>query len=67
MAINCVRVYHIDTKSVSAHAYVVKSNPTENETLKKAPSVVKIEFDEDIQVSRFNTLFVRDSSGKEWI
>ncbi|NWK70296.1 copper resistance protein CopC [Bacillus paramycoides] len=51
-------------KSASAHAYVVKSNPTENETLKKAPSVVKIEFDEDIQVSRFNTLFVRDSSGK---
>jgi copper transport protein len=42
----------------------VKSNPTENETLKKAPSVVKIEFDEDIQVSHFNTLFVRDSSGK---
>ncbi|EJR55934.1 hypothetical protein IIM_01026 [Bacillus cereus VD107] len=51
-------------KSASAHAYVVKSNPTENEMLKKAPSVVKIEFDEDIQVSRFNTLFVRDSSGK---
>ena len=42
----------------------MKSNPTENETLKKAPSVVKIEFDEDIQVSRFNTLYVRDTSGK---
>ncbi|PNK37247.1 copper resistance protein [Bacillus thuringiensis] len=51
-------------KSASAHAYVVKSNPTENETLKKAPSVVKIEFDEDIQVSSFNTLYVRDTSGK---
>lgn len=51
-------------KSASAHAYVVKSNPAENETLKKAPSVVKIEFDEDIQVSSFNTLYVRDTSGK---
>ncbi|MBJ8081967.1 copper resistance protein CopC [Bacillus cereus group sp. N14] len=50
-------------KSASAHAYIVKSNPTENETLKKAPSAVKIEFDEDIQVSHFNTLFVRDTSG----
>ncbi|KMN45202.1 copper resistance CopC/CopD family protein [Bacillus sp. LK2] len=61
--IACVCIILIP-KSASAHAYVVKSNPTENETLKKAPSVVKIEFDEDIQVSRFNTLFVRDSSGK---
>lgn len=50
-------------KSASAHAYIVKSNPAENETLKKAPAVVKIEFDEDIQVSHFNTLFVRDTSG----
>ncbi|MED0970846.1 copper resistance CopC/CopD family protein [Bacillus paramycoides] len=61
--IACVCIILIP-KSASAHAYVVKSNPAENETLKKAPSVVKIEFDEDIQVSRFNTLFVRDSSGK---
>ncbi|MGR5994816.1 copper resistance CopC family protein [Bacillus cereus] len=51
-------------QSASAHAYVVKSNPMENETLKRAPSVVKIEFDEDIQVSSFNTLYVRDTSGK---
>ncbi len=43
---------------------LLKSNPTENETLKKAPSVVKIEFDEDIQISSFNTLYVRDTSGK---
>lgn len=59
----CVLIILIP-KSASAHAYVVKSNPTENETLKRAPSVVKIEFDEDIQVSRFNTLYVRDTSGK---
>ncbi|WP_141555245.1 copper resistance CopC/CopD family protein [Bacillus sp. AFS033286] len=63
LLVACVCIILIP-KSVSAHAYVVKSNPTENETLKKAPSVVKIEFDEDIQVSHFNTLFVRDSSGK---
>ncbi len=42
----------------------MKSNPAENETLKKAPAVVQIEFDEDIQVSSFNTLYVRDTSGK---
>ncbi|KFN01709.1 copper transport protein YcnJ [Bacillus clarus] len=63
LLIACVCIILIP-KSASAHAYVVKSNPTENETLKKAPSVVKIEFDEDIQVSSFNTLFVRDTSGK---
>ncbi|XLP23902.1 copper resistance CopC/CopD family protein [Bacillus toyonensis] len=61
--IACVLIILIP-KSASAHAYVVKSNPAENETLKKAPTVVKIEFDEDIQVSHFNTLFVRDTSGK---
>ncbi|WP_433774668.1 copper resistance CopC/CopD family protein [Bacillus wiedmannii] len=63
LLIACVLIILIP-KSASAHAYVVKSNPAENETLKKAPSVVKIEFDEDIQVSHFNTLFVRDTSGK---
>ncbi|PFC89614.1 copper resistance protein [Bacillus anthracis] len=59
----CVLIILIP-KSASAHAYVVKSNPAENEILKKAPSVVKIEFDEDIQISSFNTLYVRDTSGK---
>ncbi|MGW5981124.1 copper resistance CopC/CopD family protein [Bacillus mycoides] len=63
LLIACVFIIFIP-KSTSAHAYVVKSNPTENETLKKAPSIVKIEFDEDIQVSSFNTLFVRDISGQ---
>ncbi|WP_142354651.1 copper resistance CopC/CopD family protein [Bacillus wiedmannii] len=62
LLIACVLIILIP-KSASAHAYIVKSNPAENETLKKAPSVVKIEFDEDIQVSHFNTLFVRDTSG----
>lgn len=48
----------------SAHAYIVKSNPAENETLEKAPSVVKIEFDEILQSSHFNTVFVRNASGQ---
>lgn len=61
--IACVLIILIP-KSASAHAYIVKSNPAENETLKKAPAVVQIEFDEDIQVSSFNTLYVRDTSGK---
>ncbi|MGN5648680.1 copper resistance CopC/CopD family protein [Bacillus sp. Brlt_9] len=63
LLIACVLIISMP-KSASAHAHIVKSNPAENETLKKAPSVVKIEFDEDIQVSHFNTLFVRDTSGK---
>ncbi|MED1596138.1 MULTISPECIES: copper resistance protein CopC [Bacillus] len=50
--------------AASAHAYIVKSNPAENETLEKAPSVVRIEFDEMLQSSHFNTVFVRDASGK---
>ncbi|TKI89481.1 copper resistance protein, partial [Bacillus wiedmannii] len=62
LLIVCVLIISMP-KSAFAHAYIVKSNPAENETLKKAPSVVKIEFDEDIQVSHFNTLFVRDTSG----
>lgn len=61
--IACVLIILIP-KSASAHAYIVKSNPAENEALKKAPAVVQIEFDEDIQVSSFNTLYVRDTSGK---
>ncbi len=59
----CVFVILVPT-AASAHAYVVKSNPAENETLEKVPSVVRIEFDETLQVSHFNTLFVRDASGK---
>lgn len=50
--------------AASAHAYIVKSNPAENEKLEKAPSVVRIEFDEMLQSSHFNTVFVRDASGE---
>lgn len=47
----------------SAHAYIIKSSPSENETLKKAPQKVTIQFDETIQ-SNFNSIEVFDSNGK---
>ncbi|MED4463670.1 copper resistance CopC/CopD family protein [Metabacillus fastidiosus] len=48
---------------VSAHAYVVTSNPEENEILEKAPETVTIEFNETIQKG-FNSLIVRNEEGK---
>ncbi|MDZ5608061.1 copper resistance protein CopC [Bacillus pseudomycoides] len=63
MVMACVLMILVPT-TASAHAYIVKSNPEENETLDKAPSVVRIEFDEILQSSHFNTVFVRDASGK---
>ncbi|ANB58045.1 copC domain protein [Anoxybacillus sp. B7M1] len=32
-----------------AHAYIVRSTPSENETLARAPSMIRIEFNEEIQ------------------
>ncbi|MEH7156233.1 copper resistance CopC/CopD family protein [Neobacillus drentensis] len=46
----------------SAHAYIKKSTPLENETVKKAPEQVTIIFDESIQPA-FNSLKVFDSNG----
>ncbi|MBT2659102.1 copper resistance protein CopC [Bacillus sp. ISL-18] len=48
---------------VSAHAYILKSTPYENEIIQEAPKKVSIEFDERIQTS-FNSIEVFDSSGK---
>ncbi|WP_425388069.1 copper resistance CopC/CopD family protein [Ectobacillus panaciterrae] len=48
----------------SAHAYIIKATPMENEILAKAPSVISIEFDEEIQSSGFDSLIVIDASGK---
>jgi copper transport protein len=48
---------------VSAHAYIMKSSPYENETLSKSPKKVTIQFDEKIQ-SSFKSLKVFDSKGK---
>lgn len=46
----------------SAHAYILKSTPYENEIVNQAPQKVTIEFDETIQAS-FNSLEVFDSEG----
>lgn len=48
---------------VSAHAYIIKSSPYENETLSSSPKRVTIQFDETIQ-SSFNSLEVFNSVGK---
>ena len=48
----------------SAHAYITKATPAENEILPKAPSIVSIEFDERIQSSSFASLIVMNASGK---
>ncbi|WP_026574649.1 copper resistance protein CopC [Bacillus sp. UNC438CL73TsuS30] len=47
----------------SAHAYIKKSTPVENEILEKSPSQVMIQFDETIQ-PEFNSIQVFDSDGK---
>jgi copper transport protein len=46
----------------SAHAYIKKSTPLENETVEKVPTKVTIKFDESIQPS-FNSIKVFDSEG----
>lgn len=46
----------------SAHAYIIKSTPSENEIVNQAPQKVTIEFDETIQPS-FNSIEVFDSAG----
>jgi len=49
--------------TVSAHAYITNSNPSENEILEKAPTNVYIEFNEKIQTG-FTILNVLNSSGE---
>jgi copper transport protein len=45
-----------------AHAFIVKSSPSENEILKNPPKEITIQFDESIQ-PRFNSIKVTDSNG----
>ncbi|MGV3467411.1 MAG: copper resistance protein CopC [Heyndrickxia sp.] len=47
----------------SAHAYIVKSTPSEDEVLDQSPKKVTIQFDEEIQ-SAFHSLKVLDQTGK---
>ncbi len=46
----------------SAHAYIKKSTPIENEILEQAPKEIMIQFDESIQPA-FNSIKVFDSDG----
>lgn len=48
----------------SAHAFIVKSNPSENQSLDKLPNKVSIEFDEIIQPT-FYSLQVLDALGNQ--
>ncbi|HEY2421415.1 MAG TPA: copper resistance CopC/CopD family protein, partial [Neobacillus sp.] len=48
----------------SAHAYIIKSTPFENQILTKSPNMVSIEFDETIQTN-FHSLRVTDMNGKQ--
>lgn len=47
----------------SAHAYIVKSNPSDNEILKQSPKKIFIQFDETIQ-SVNNSIQVYNDKGK---
>jgi len=47
----------------SAHAYIVKSTPSENEIMNQSPGKVAIQFDEEIQAA-FHSLKVVDQTGK---
>lgn len=49
--------------NTSAHAYIIKSTPMENETLNKPPALVSMEFNEAIQ-PKFDSLTVIDSLGQ---
>lgn len=49
--------------STSAHAYIIKSTPMENETLAHSPSLVSLEFSETIQ-PKFDSLTVINSLGQ---
>ncbi|MDP4087284.1 MAG: copper resistance protein CopC [Bacillota bacterium] len=47
---------------ISAHAYIVKSSPNSNETLKQSPAKASIQFDETIQAVN-NSIQVYDTNG----
>ncbi|NPC91534.1 copper transporter [Bacillus sp. WMMC1349] len=55
--------FFIIPKTAFAHAYIVNSTPLENQELNKAPSEIKLEFNEVIQEG-FHSIIVRDSSGE---
>lgn len=57
-----VAIFFLPSQSF-AHAYIVKSNPSENEVLTTSPTKITIQFDEAIE-QRFYSMKVTDQSGK---
>jgi copper transport protein len=60
--LSIIIIFSLPTTS-SAHAYVVKSTPTEDEVLEKPPTKISIQFDEEIQPA-FHSLKVLNQSGQ---
>ncbi len=58
----CMYVVILFPKDASAHAFIVDSNPTENEVLSTTPEKFYLQFNESIQ-SGFHSIVVLDSSG----
>ena len=61
IAVICLFLFLFPTFTF-AHAYILKSSPSENEIVNQAPKKVTIKFDEAIQPS-FNSLKVYDGKG----
>ncbi|WP_158555979.1 copper resistance protein CopC [Peribacillus glennii] len=59
-----VYLFTLVPKVAWAHAYLVSSNPAENETLTEPPSKVTLQFSESIQ-SGFHSIVLVDSSGDQ--
>ena len=51
-------------QDTSAHAYIIKTSPAENEILTSPPKNISIQFSESIQ-SGFHSIVVMNSSGKQ--
>ncbi len=60
----CIYMATLFPKNASAHAFIVNSNPAENEILSKTPTKFYLQFNESIQ-SGFHSIVVLDSSGKK--
>lgn len=62
ISVICLILFSFPT-FISAHAYIVKSSPLDNEMLKQSPRKVSIQFDETIQPVN-NSIQVYDAEGK---
>jgi copper transport protein len=62
ISVICLILFSFPT-FISAHAFIVKSSPYNNEILKKSPPKVSIQFDETIQ-SVYDSIQVYDAKGE---